>query len=138
MWSGITHNDSGQPTILAQDPKIFHTVFSRTQASCLHAQFSSVQSLSHVRLFANPWMAACSRIHELSITNSRSLFKLMSIELVMLSNHLILCHPLLLQPSIFPSSFLGRTFLRSLFFVSGGQSMGASASASVLPMNVQG
>ena len=64
-------------------------------------QFSSVQSLSHVRLFATPWIAACQA--SLSITNSWSLLKLMSIELVMPSNHLILCHPLLLPPSIFPS-----------------------------------
>ena len=63
--------------------------------------FSSVQLLSHVRLFATPWTAA--RQASLSITNSQSLPKLMSIELVMPSNHLILCHPLLLLPSIFPS-----------------------------------
>ena len=62
---------------------------------------SSVQSLSHVWLFANPWTTA--RQASLSITNSRSLFKLMSIELVMPSKHLILCHPLLLLPSIFLS-----------------------------------
>jgi len=64
-------------------------------------QFSSVQSLSHVRLCATPWTAACQA--SLSITNSQSLLKLMSIELVMPSNHLILCCPLLLLPSIFPS-----------------------------------
>ena len=64
-------------------------------------QFSSVQSLSHVRLFGTPWTAA--RQASLSITNSRSLFKHMSIESVMPSNYLILCHPLLLPPSIFPS-----------------------------------
>ena len=64
-------------------------------------QFSSVQSLSRIRLFATPWTAACQA--SLSITNSRSLLKLMSIESVMPSNHLILCHPLLLLPSIFPS-----------------------------------
>ena len=64
-------------------------------------QFCSVQSLSHVRLFAPPWTAA--RQASLSITNSWSLLKLMSIELVMPSNHLILCHPLLLLPSIYPS-----------------------------------
>ena len=62
---------------------------------------SSVQSLSHVRLFTTPWIAA--RQASLSITNSQSLLKLMSIESVMPSNHLILCHPLLLLPSIFPS-----------------------------------
>ena len=62
---------------------------------------SSVQSLSCVTPFATPWTAA--RQASLSITNSQSLFKLMSIELVMPSNHLILCRPLLLLPSIFPS-----------------------------------
>ena len=64
-------------------------------------QFSSVQSLSCVRLFVTPGTAACQA--SLSITNSRSLRKFMSIELVMPSNHLILCRPLLLLPSIFPS-----------------------------------
>ena len=63
--------------------------------------FSSVQSLNHVWLFATPWTAACQA--SLSITNSQSLLKLMSIELVMPSSHLILCRPLLLPPSIFPS-----------------------------------
>ena len=62
---------------------------------------SSVQSLSCVRLFATPWTAA--RQASLSITNSQSLLKLMSIESVMPSNHLILCGPLLLLPSVFPS-----------------------------------
>ena len=64
-------------------------------------QFSSVQLLSHVQLFATPWTAAYQA--SLSITNSRSSLKLMSIESVMPSNCLILCHPLLLLPSIFPS-----------------------------------
>ena len=64
-------------------------------------QFSSVQSLSSVWLFATPWTAACQA--SLSIFNSWSLLKLMSIELVMPSNHLIVYHPLLLLPSIFPS-----------------------------------
>ena len=69
--------------------------------ACVCVQFSSVQSVSHVRLFATPGNAACQA--SLSITNSRSLPKPMSIELVMPSNHLILCRPLLLLPSIFPS-----------------------------------
>ena len=63
-------------------------------------QFSSVQLLSRVQLFATPWTAA--RQASLSITNSQSLPNLMSIKLVMRSNHLILCHPLLLLLSIFP------------------------------------
>ena len=69
--------------------------------SSVSVQFSSVQSLSHVRIFATPWTAA--RQASLSITNSRSLRKLMSIELVMPSNNLILCHSFLLLPSIFPN-----------------------------------
>ena len=63
--------------------------------------FSSVQSLRRLRLFATPWTAA--RQASLSITNSRSLPKLMSVESVMPSNHLILCRSFLLLPSIFPS-----------------------------------
>ena len=63
--------------------------------------FSSVQLLSRVRLFVTPWTTACQA--SLSITNSWSLPKLMSIELAMPSNHLILCRPLLLLPSIFPN-----------------------------------
>ena len=64
-------------------------------------QFSSVQSLSCVQFFVTPWTTACQA--SLSITNSWSLLKLMSIELVMLSSHLILCRPLLLLPPILPS-----------------------------------
>ena len=65
------------------------------------SSFSSVQLLRHIQLFATPWTAV--RQPSLSITNSQSLLKLMSIESVMPSNHLILCCPLLLWPSIFPS-----------------------------------
>ena len=96
----------------------------------LHFQFSSVQSFKRVQLFGAPWTAACQA--SLSITNSRSLLKLMSIESVMPSNHLILCRPLLLS-SIFPSIRV----LMSQFFPSGNQSIWASASTSVLPMNIQ-
>ena len=70
----------------------------------------------------------------LSITNSWSLLKLMSIESVMPSNHLILCHPLLLQPQSFSAS---GSFQMSQFFSSGAQSIAVSASASVLPINIQ-
>ena len=89
-----------------------------------------IQLLSHVRLSVTPWTAA--RQARLSWTISQSLPKLKPIELVMLSNHLILCHPLL-PPSIFPSI---RVFPVSQFFASGGQRIGASASSSVLPMNI--
>ena len=83
--------------------------------------------LSHVHLFMTPWTAACQA--SLSITNSQSLLKLMSIELVMLSNHLILCHPLPLLPSIFSSI---RVFQMSQLFASGGQSTRVSASLDLL------
>ena len=73
--------------------------FEACQFSSVH--FSSFQSLSPVRLFVTLWTAACQAF--LSITNSQSLLKLMSIESVMPSSHLILCYPLLLPPSIFPS-----------------------------------
>ena len=79
-------------------------------------QFSSVQSLSHVSLFTNPWTAACQA--SLSITNSRSLLKLTSIELVMPSDHLILCRPL----QSFPAS---GSFQMSQLFASSGQSIGS-------------
>ena len=94
--------------------------------------FISVQSLSHVWLFATPWIAACQAF--LSITNSQSLLKLLSIESVMPSNHLILCHFLLLLPSIFPSIrvFFSESVLRIRW-----PKYWTSASASVLPMNIQ-
>ena len=95
--------------------------------------FSSVQSLSRVRLFATPWITAHQA--SLSITNSRSSLTLTSIELMMPSSHLILCCPLLLCLLSFPAS---GSFQMSQFFTSGGQSIGVSASASVLPMNIQG
>ena len=68
-------------------------------------QIRSDQSLSHVQLFATPWIAACQA--SLSITNSQSSLRLMSIESVMPSSHLILCHPLLLLPPIPPSIYNG-------------------------------
>ena len=74
---------------------------ARKSTQSVLKDISSVQALSRVRLFATPWTAACQA--SLSITNSQSLLKLMSIESVMPSNHLILCHPLLLPPLIFPS-----------------------------------
>ena len=91
--------------------------------------FSSVHSLSDVWLFVTPWTAAHQA--SLSITNSWSLLKFMSIELVMPSNHLI---PFSSRLQSFPAS---GSFPMSQFFTLGGQSIGPSASASVLPMNIQ-
>ena len=90
-----------------------------------------VQSLSCVQLFATPWTVACQT--PLSFTICPSLLKFMSIELVMLSDHLILCHPLSFCLQSFPAS---ESFSMSQLFTSGGQSIGASAT--VLPMKIQG
>ena len=93
----------------------------------------AVQSSSRIPLFATLWTAAHQAF--LSITSSRNMPKFMSIELVMPSNHLILCHPLLLLPLIFPRI---RVFPMSQLFTSGCQSIRASTSASVLPKCIQG
>ena len=95
FWKTFQWTNTG-----ASQYEVVWTVSRRGRVSKETAQFSSVQLLSHVRLFATPWTA----VHQasLSITNSWSLFKLMSIASVLPSNHLILCHPLLL-PSIFSS-----------------------------------
>ena len=103
--------------------KKIHTAFIRA--------FSSVHWLSHFQLFATPWTAA--RLGSLSTTNSRSLLKLMSIESVMPSNHLILCHSLLLLPSIFPSI---RVFSDESVLHIRWPKYWSLASASVLPMNI--
>ena len=97
-----------------------------------YVYYYSVQLLSCVQLFATPWTAACQA--SLSITNSQSLLKLMSIESVMPSNHLILCHPLLLPPSIFPSI---RVFSNESVHCIRWPKYWNSASSSVLPMNIQ-
>ena len=93
-------------------------------------QFSSVAQLCLT--LATPCTAACQA--SLTITNSRSSLRLMSIESVMPSSHLILCHPLFLLPPIPPTS---ESFPVSQLFAWGGQSTGVSALASVLPMNTQ-
>ena len=94
--------------------------------------FSSVQSLSLVWLFATPWTVA--RQASLSITNSWNLLKLVPTESVMPSNHLILCHPLLLPPSIPPSI---RVFSNESALHIRWPKYWVSASASTLPMNIQ-
>ena len=96
-------------------------------------QFSSVQSLSHVWLFETPWIAACQA--SLSITNSRSSLRLMSIESVMPSSHLILCHPLLLLPPIPPSI---RVFSSESTLLMRWPNTRVSASASFPPKKSQG
>ena len=108
------------------------SVSSFSECSLPHLTFSSVQSLFRVWLFATPWTAACQA--SVSITNFRSLHKPMSIESV--------CHPTILSSVIPFSSYLqscpaSGSFPMSQFIPSGVQSIGASASASVLPMNIQ-
>ena len=92
----------------------------------------AIQTLRSGLLFATPWTAICQASP--SITISLSLLKLVSIESVMPYNRLILCGPLLLWPSVLSI----RSFPMSPLFISGGQSIGASASPPVLPMNIQG
>ena len=125
----------GMPTCASQTSQTLKQLKRRknSHGHCIRPPFSLVQSFSHVCLFATPWTPAHQA--SLPITNSWSLLKLTSIKSVMPSNHLILCHLLLLLPSIIPRI---RDFHMSQFFASGGQSIGVSASASVLPMNIQG
>ena len=100
--------------------------------NCIHLSSVSVQSFSRVWLFATPWTTACQA--SLSITNCWSLPKPISIESVMPSNHLMLCHPLLLLPSIFPRI---RVFSNESALHIRWPNIGVSASASVLQMNIQ-
>ena len=98
----------------------------------LFMNVSSVQSHSNVWLFGTPWTIPLEA--SLSITNSQSLPKLISIKLVMPSNHLILCHPLLLLLSMFLNI---KVFQISQLFASGSQSIGSFSYKSVIPMNTQ-
>ena len=107
--------------------KLLHCRIGTHSAVLNTLPLSSVQSLSRIRLFATLWITACQA--SLSITNSQSSLKLMSIKSAMPSSHLIVCHPLLLLPA--------GSFPMSQLFEWDGQSVGVSASASVLPMNTQ-
>ena len=102
-------------------------------ATYLRLKERVVQLLSHIQLFVTPWTVA-SQV-PLSSTISRNLPKFMSTESVMPSNHLVLCCPFSFCPQSFPVS---GSFQMGQFFASSGQSIGASASASVLPMTIQG
>ena len=111
----------------------FFTIWATREAKKNIFLFSSVQSLSGVRLFATPWIAAHQA--SLSITNSRSSPKLMSIESVMPSSHLILVVPFSSYPQSLPAS---DSFPMSQLFAWGGQNTGVSALASFFPMKSQG
>ena len=140
-WSGLLclpPGDHPNPRITPSSLSLLHWQEDSLPLSVpgkpyLTYQFSSVQSLSRVRLFATPWIAAHQA--SLSITDSQSIFKLMSIESVMSSSHVILSViPYSSCPQSFPAS---GSFPVSQLFKGGGQSIGVSASASVLPMNIQ-
>ena len=94
-------SNSGKSNVTCCFTVISSVIRPRAAAFSCAYHFSSIQLLSHVQIFATPWTAACQAF--LSITNSQSLLKLMPIESVRPSKHLILCCPLLLLPSIFPS-----------------------------------
>ena len=112
--------------------QVYNKVIQLHTHTYTHIDVWKCLSLNRVRLFATPWTA----VHQasLSITNSWNLLKLMSIESVMPSNHLILCRPLLLLPSIFPSI---RAFSNESVLCIRWPNVGALASASVLIMNIQ-
>ena len=135
---------SFKPVILAIEPaKVYH--FQSIHCTRAYNQFSSVHLFSCVLLFATPWTTACQA--SLSITNSWSLLKFTSIESVTPSNHLILCHPLLLLPSTFPSIrvFSNESVLHirwpsigvSALTSALTPSIGVSALTSTLPMNIK-
>ena len=129
------HMAPGGTTVADTMYNLKSTLWSSTMKDCCSQviqSLNSVELLNYVQFFVISRTVA--RQVSLSITNSQSLLRLMSIESLKPFNHLILCRPLLLPPSIFPSI---RVFPMSQFFTSGGQSIGVSASASVLPMNIQ-
>ena len=113
-------------------PPVCEKLVKKELGPAVPSLFSSVQSLSRVQLFATQWIAA--RQASLSITNSQSLPKPMSIESVMPSSHLILCHPLLLLPPILPRI---RVFSNESTLHMRWPNIGVSASTSVLPINIQ-
>ena len=123
----LKHNALNSIHVVANDKIWFFLIIDQ------YSIVAIVQLLRRVQLFATLWTAA--RQASLSSTIFQSLPKLMSIESMMPSNHLVLCLPLLLLLQSFPAS---GSFPVNGLFISGGQSIGASASASVLPMNIQG
>ena len=122
LYIRITYRDAHMCTCLSLSPwKMSKSLFQSLKCTML---------FSHVWLFVAAWTAACQAYLYFSITQNL----LMSIESVMPSNHIVLCRPLIFLPESCPAF---RSFPMSQFFTSGGQSVGASASTSVLPMNIQ-
>ena len=131
-WNSKAEDESHALSVISWHLWISKFEFLWNTISLHKFPFSSVQLLSRVWLFATPWTAALQA--SLSITNSQSLLRLMSIESVMPSSHLTLYWPFSSCLQSFPAS---RSFQMSPFFASDGQSIGVSTSASVLPMNIQ-
>ena len=130
-WGGQSQRDGSETALLKKVDK-WHFGMAGGNGPL----FVVVQLLCHVPLFATPWTAAHQAF--LSFTISQSLLKLMSIESMRPSNHIILCHSLLLLPSVFLSISASGSFPMGWLFTSSGQSIVASTSTSVLPMNIQG
>ena len=124
LCSPLSQAQASAPEEKRQNPPASRTQ-AKSHCSLEESVNQSVQSFSCVQLFATPWTAACQP--SLSITNSRSLLKLMSIKSVMPSKHFILCRPLLSCLQSFP---VPQSFQMSQFFASGGQSIGFSISPS--------
>ena len=157
-WSGMTFPSPGDPLSSGMEPSLLCLLHWQSDSFCpysdplsqlpslvplpicqpplcslcLYFCFVSVQSLSHIQLFAAPWTAACQA--SLSITNSQNFLKLMSIELTMTSN---ISSSVIPFSSCLRSSPVSGYFPMSQFFTSDGQCIRASASASVLPMDIQ-
>ena len=133
LWAPVVRGPESQLRSCSVTWDLSSPTRDQTCAPCIARRSLTPQfSHSHVHLFATPWTTAGQA--SLSITISQNLLKLMSIKLVMPSNPLSLCHPLLLLPSIFPSIRVFSTV--SQFFTSGGQSVGVSVSTTVFPVNI--
>ena len=132
LLQGIFPTQKSNRGLLHCERILYQQSYQGSPIRSCSVQFSSIQLLSRVQLFATPWTAAHQA--SLSITNSRSLLKLMSIESVMPST---ISSSVIPFSSCLPSFLASGSFPMSQLFTSGGQSIGASASASGLPMNIQ-
>ena len=133
MWDLSSQTRDQSPTPCIGRQSLRHWITKEVSLNLIVVIVIIVQSASHVQLSVTPWTVALQT--SLSFIIFWSLLKLMSIESLMPSNHLILCHLFSSCPQSFPAS---ESFPINRLFITGGQSTGASASRSVLPMNIQG